>query len=153
MEFSNTKHDCCSPQQYIEESCPNCKSEAKDVSNTTLEQFIKKEYKNEISSLDGFHFCKTSNCEVVYFKKNEIIKEDKLIKQIGLKEWVSPSTVCYCFNWTKEKMKEELTNTGETNAIKDISSKMNTDKCNCIINNPSGKCCLKDVKQAIKELM
>jgi recombinational DNA repair protein RecR len=147
------KNDCCNPQFFTEDTCSICKQKAKDVSEITLSHMIKKEYQLKMESLNGFYFCKTSNCEVVYFKGTETIKQDNLNKEIGLKDWANPSTVCYCFNWTKEKMNEEILVGGKTTAIKDISSKMSTDKCECEINNPSGKCCLKDVKQTIKELI
>jgi hypothetical protein len=148
-----TKKDyCCSPKFFTQDTCPNCNQKAKDVSVVTLSHMIQEEHQKKLDSLTGYYFCKTSNCEVVYFKGNETVKQDQLKTEVGLKDWANPSTVCYCFNWTKEKMKKEVIETGKTNALEDIKSKMNTDKCVCEINNPSGKCCLKDVKKAIKEL-
>lgn len=146
------KDNCCNPKFFTQDTCPICKQKAKDVSIVTLSSMIKKKYQKELKSLNGFYFCKTSNCEVVYFKGLEIIKQDMLNIEVGLKYWTNHSTICYCFNWTKEKMNEQITRTGKTNALEDIKSRMNTDKCACEINNPSGKCCLKDVKQVIKEL-
>ncbi len=105
-----------------------------------------------ISSVKDFFYCQTSDCEVIYFKLNEIIKQEHLIKEVGLKEWANPKTVCYCFNWTKEKISDEVNKLGKTNAIGDISEKMNSIGCDCEHKNPSGKCCLKDVKKIIKEL-
>ncbi len=144
--------DCCTPQFFTQDTCPICKNKAKDVSFVTLSHIIKKDYQKQISLLEGFYFCKTTDCEMVYFKDNELIKKDNLTKEVGLKKWTSVSTVCYCFNWTKEKMEEEINLFGKTNAIDDISNKMATEKCACEINNPSGKCCLKDVKQTIKDI-
>jgi len=144
--------DCCSSKFFTQNTCPICNNKAKDVSPITLSHIIRKDYQKQISSLKGFYYCKTIDCEVVYFKGNELINQDKLIKEVGLKIWASVSTICYCFNWTKEKMEEEFSTFGETNAIKDISSKMTTDKCACEVNNPSGTCCLKDVKQTIKDI-
>jgi len=69
-----------------------------------------------------------------------------------LKDWANPSTICYCFNWTKEKISNEINESNKTKAIEDISEKMNSIGCNCENNNPSGKCCLKDIKKAVKEL-
>lgn len=132
--------------------CPLCKNKAQEVSKVTIKSLVNNKYQKELSSVEGFYYCKTNVCKVVYFKENEVIKQDKLIKEVGLKNWANPSTICYCFNWTKERIHAEIIKKGTTNAIEDISKKMNTEKCACEINNPSGKCCLKDVNQVIKDM-
>ena len=131
---------------HTKDICPVCKNKAKEVSAITVKFLVKDEYLKELSSVKDFFYCQTSDCEVIYFKLNELIKE------VGLKEWANPKTVCYCFNWTKEKISDEVNKLGKTNAIGDISEKMNSIGCDCEHKNPSGKCCLKDVKKIIKEL-
>lgn len=137
---------------HTKDICPVCKNKAKEVSAITVKFLVKDEYLKELSSVKDFFYCQTSDCEVIYFKLNEIIKQEHLIKEVGLKEWANPKTVCYCFNWTKEKISDEVNKLGKTNAIGDISEKMNSIGCDCEHKNPSGKCCLKDVKKVIKEL-
>ena len=137
---------------HTKDICPVCKNKAKEVSAITVKSLVKSEYLKELSSVKDFFYCQTSDCEVIYFKLNEIIKQEHLIKEVGLKEWANPKTVCYCFNWTKEKISDEVNKLGKTNAIGDISEKMNSIGCDCEHKNPSGKCCLKDVKKIIKEL-
>lgn len=137
---------------HTKDICPVCKNKAKEVSAITVKSLVKSEYLKELSSVKDFFYCQTPNCEVIYFKPNEIIIQEHLIKEVGIKEWSSPKTVCYCFNWTKEKISDEIKEFDKTNAIEDISGKMNSAGCDCEHNNPSGKCCLKDVKKVIKEL-
>jgi|TARA_R110002033_G_scaffold802_6_gene7720 hypothetical protein len=137
---------------HTKDICPVCKNKAKEVSAITVKSLVKDKYLKEFSSVKDFFYCQTVNCEVIYFKPNEIIKQEHLTKEVGLKEWASPKTVCYCFNWTKEKISDEISKFGKTNAIEDISEKMDSLGCDCEHKNPSGKCCLKDVKKAIKEL-
>lgn len=137
---------------HTKDICPVCKNKAKEVSAITVKFLVKDEYLKELSSVKDFFYCQTSDCEVIYFKLNEIIKQEHLIKEVGLKEWANPKTVCYCFNWTKEKISDEVNKLSKTNAIEDISEKMNSIGCDCEHKNPSGKCCLKDVKKIIKEL-
>jgi hypothetical protein len=127
--------------------CPLCNNMAKNISKVTLESFLKEEEQNKLLSLEGFYFCKTSSCKVIYFRKELIFKDKHLTKEIGLKDWTNPSTVCYCFNWTVEKIQKDI-----SCVISDIKSQMNTDKCACEISNPSGSCCLKDVKEVIRKL-
>ncbi len=137
---------------HTKDVCPICKNKAKEVSSITINSLVKKEYLKELSSIKDFFYCQTSNCEVVYFKINEIIRQEQLIKEVGLKDWANPKTVCYCFNWTQEKIKKDIKESGQTKAIEDITEKMNSIGCDCEHKNPSGKCCLKDVKKVIKEL-
>lgn len=137
---------------HTKDVCPICKNRAKEVSNITINSLVKKEHIKEFSSVKDFYYCQTSSCEVIYFRLNEIIKQEQLKKEVGLKEWANPKTVCYCFNWTKEKIENEIKELCKTKAIEDITEKMNTMGCDCEHKNPSGKCCLKDVKKAIKEL-
>ena len=137
---------------HTKDICPVCKNKAKEVSAITVKSLVKSECLKELSSVKDFFYCQTPNCEVIYFKPNEIIIQEHLIKEVGIKEWSSPKTVCYCFNWTKEKISDEIKEFGKTNAIEDISGKMNSIGCDCEHQNPSGKCCLKDVKKVIKEL-
>ena len=137
---------------HTKDICPVCKNKAKEVSAITVKFLVKDEYLKELSSVKDFFYCQTSDCEVIYFKLNEIIKQEHLIKEVGLKEWANPKTVCYCFNWTKEKISDEVNKLGKTNAIGDISEKMNSIGCDCEHKNPSGKCCLKDDKKIINGL-
>ena len=124
---------------HTKDICPVCKNKAKEVSAITVKFLVKDEYLKELSSVKDFFYCQTSDCEVIYFKLNEIIKQEHLIKEVGLKEWANPKTVCYCFNWTKEKISDEVNKLGKTNAIGDISEKMNSIGCDCEHKNPSGK--------------
>lgn len=91
-----------------------------------------------------------SNCEVIYFKPNEIIKQEHLIKEVGIKKnsQVLKQFVTVLIG-QKRKISDEISKFGKTNAIEDISGKMNSIGCDCEHQNPSGKCYLKDVKKAI----
>jgi NAD(P)H-nitrite reductase large subunit len=113
---------------------------------------VKDATKAKFSCMDGFHYCKTPSCEVIYFRDESILTQADMKVVVGLKEGASPATVCYCFAWTKEKIKAELEATGKTTALEDIKAKMENPGCSCEVMNPSGGCCLGDVSKAIKEL-
>ena len=146
------RDNCCTPQPKGKEECPQCHDKAKGVLSKTLEHLLIHEAKKEFTNLDGFHYCKTPSCEVVYFRGNDILLQKDLTVGVGLKEGSSPETLCYCFEWSKEKIREELINKGETVALEDIKAKMENPGCSCEVLNPSGGCCLGDVTKAIKEI-
>jgi len=143
---------CCTTQPKGKVACPKCHEKAKGVLAKTVEHLLTHEAKEKCDSFDGFYYCKTPSCEVVYFREGEILTQNDMSVTVGLKEGATPATVCYCFEWTKEKITEELKATGETTALEDIKAKMENPGCSCEILNPSGGCCLGDVGKAIKEI-
>ena len=145
-------HDCCSPQPRGKLPCPLCSEEAKDVLSTTLEHLLRDDTKSKLVCLDGFYFCKSPSCKVVYFRDKEFLTKKDIGVEVGHKEGVKPATVCYCFEWSKEKIKAELEEKGKSTAIRDIRQKMGTIGCSCEILNPSGRCCLSDVDKAVKKI-
>jgi len=145
-------HSCCTPQPKGKIECPKCHKKAKGVLGKTLQHLLVAETKKNLSCFDGFYYCKTPSCDVVYFRNNEILRQKDMSTIVGLKDGASPATVCYCFEWTKEKIKTQIQESGETNALEDIKAKMESPGCSCEILNPSGACCLGDVTKAIKEI-
>ena len=145
-------NDCCTPQPKDKVACPKCNQKAKGVLGKTLEHLLKDEAKAKLSCFDGFYYCKTPSCDVVYFRGDEILTQKEVSVVVGLKDGASPATTCYCFGWTKEKIRAQLQENGETKALEDIKAKMENPGCSCEILNPSGGCCLGDTTQAIKEI-
>ena len=143
-------HNCCTAQPKGKAECPQCHSPAKGVLGKTLAHLLEEETKSRFECLDGFYYCKTPACKTVYFRDNTVLTQDDLTVTVGLKEGAVPATVCYCFDWTKEKIKAELEKNGSTIALEDIKRKMENPGCACEILNPSGGCCLGDVAKVIK---
>ena len=156
MQFFQQKIEvtpsCCTPQPKGKVACPTCGEKAKGVLGKTLDHLLTDTAKASLSCLDGFYYCKTPSCKVVYFRNDTLLTQEDLSVVVGLKEGASPATTCYCFDWTKEKITAELKERGETNALTDIKHKMDTLGCSCEILNPSGGCCLGDNTKAIKEI-
>ena len=159
MKFTTTKESCniegggcCTPVPKGKAECSECGNLAKTVLAKTLNSLLTKKCKEQLDSLEGFYYCKTPSCKVVYFKESILLTQNDLRVTVGLKEGASPATLCYCFEWTKEKIDKELQQSSETTALDDIKAKMENPGCNCEVLNPSGRCCLGDVSKAIKEI-
>jgi hypothetical protein len=145
-------HDCYVPQPKAKVECPTCHEKAKGVLGKTVEALLSNDSKSKLDCFDGFYYCKTPSCKTVYFREETVLTQDDMRVVVGLKEGASPATVCYCFEWSKEKIKAELEETGNTVALEDIKAKMEDPGCSCEILNPSGGCCLGDTGKAIKEV-
>jgi len=149
----NTQGDnCCSTQPKGKVECPECHVKAKGVLGKTVQALLTTESKSNLSCFDGFYYCKTFSCKTIYFREETILTQKDISVVVGLKDGATPATVCYCFEWTKEKIKSELEKTGKTIALEDIKAKMENPGCSCEVLNPSGGCCLGDTTKAIKEI-
>ena len=152
IDVNNNGHDCCTPQSKGKIECPQCSEKAKGVLGKTLEHLLTDEAKSHLACFDGFYFCKTASCGVVYFRNEEILTQKDINVVVGHKDGASPATVCYCFEWSKEKIKAELQDSGESTATEEIKHKMDTLGCSCEILNPSGGCCLGDIDKSVKDI-
>ena len=153
MWHTTPKHEGCSTAQKSKKSpCPLCHQEAKSVLGKTLNALLHTSTKENLSSLEGFYYCKNPLCKSVYFRNDVVLKQEDLRVSVGLKEGVSPAMLCYCFQWSKERIQEEFHATGKSSALEDIKVKMKDPGCSCETLNPSGSCCLVDVSAFIKTL-
>lgn len=151
-DISGEEYGCCTPQPKGKVECPSCHEKAKGVLGKTLNALLTDNAKSKLSSFEGFYYCKTPSCDVVYFRNDEVVIQRDMSVVIGLKDGANPATMCYCFEWTKEKIKSALEEVGETIALEDIKAKMENPGCSCEILNPSGGCCLGDTAKVIKEI-
>ena len=143
---------CCSVQPKGKVSCPKCQLLAKGVLSKTVEHLLTEEAKSTFSCFEGFHFCKTPTCEVVYFRDEQIITQKEMSVLVGHKVCQGATPATNCFEWTREKIKTEIDATGDSTALGDIKEKMESVGCSCEVLNPSGGCCLGDVGKVIKEI-
>nr|WP_254658017.1 hypothetical protein [Pleurocapsa sp. PCC 7327] len=61
--------------------------------------------------------------------------------------------VCYCFDWTKERIEREIRQTGYSSAETSIRHHVKAGRCACEINNPQGSCCLANVRQVVNQFL
>ncbi|WP_456450977.1 hypothetical protein [Hydrogenimonas sp.] len=116
--------------------CPRCKAKAEPVGRETVAVHVK-----DLSRLKegDYHFCKTPECEVVYFSLDHEFLHDELIREIGIKSYSSDEAcICYCFSYAKGAITPD--------SFEERNEKVKTAGCNCALRNPSGKCCTQDFK-------
>jgi hypothetical protein len=100
-----------------------------------------------------YYFCDASDCDVVYFASEvdaPVFRREDLIVRVGAKETADPIPVCYCFGFTREDIQREVVETGRSTILGRIKTEVKAGKCACEVKNPSGKCCLGDVTQTVK---
>ncbi len=153
---TQSRHTCCDVKVSGNTSiCKGCGNKGIPVEEITLKSLVKEPVLEAIENLDGFYFCESPACEVVYFNNEQQVylhKEDVKVR-VGIKETENPIPVCYCFGWTQERIFEQIKQLGYSTAVKEIGAKVKAKECACDIKNPSGRCCLGNVYNVVKRGM
>ncbi|MFD4820899.1 putative iron-sulfur cluster-binding metallochaperone [Peribacillus butanolivorans] len=150
--------DCCATKEQVSENsgsdlCPSCNVKGKNVKIITLKSMLKPSVLDSLNAGLTHYFCSTKDCDVVYFdtgKKMYLTSEIKV--SVHQKDKSSIVPVCYCFGWTKEKIKEYIKQELSPKPIEHIRKNIKENRCGCEVNNPQGSCCLGNVTNYIKSL-
>lgn len=131
--------------------CPVSKTLSRKVQRRTLEHLLKPERVGSMANVQ-YYYCTEPNCNVVYFSNETVpyFTVDDVSVKVLAKDNGDDVNVCYCFNWTRARIKEEITSTGKSTASLQIAKEVKAGKCACDIKNPKGECCLGDVNAFIK---
>lgn len=148
--------DCCRnlSETKIESDvlCPVCKNKGKKVRLITLKLLLKPSALESLNPKEDHYFCSTNNCNIVYFDSNNkkyLISDIKV--SVHQKDNSITTPICYCFNWTKEKIKVYVEKGLTPNPLDHIRENVKENRCGCEVNNPQGSCCLGNVTTYIKK--
>lgn len=154
-EMVQGEHCCCHTFALNKGSdrCRGCGRVGVPVKDITIKHLVKPSKVGEIKDLGGFYFCATPGCEVVYFDNGRDIYLYKggINVRVGIKESEDPIPVCYCFTRTKKMILDQIKNTGTSTVVEEITARVRAGECQCEIKNPSGRCCLGEVKRVVEE--
>ena len=111
---------CCKPAatpRGTSAKCPQCGAKGRTVQTVTLKHTVKPEFL-EVVTKPGFQFCRSAECDVVYFHPDgeRLIKADVRVR-VGLKETEDPVPLCYCFGFTKTMALVEIESSAEMHLI------------------------------------
>lgn len=130
--------------------CRQCGHEGQPVDRITVQALLKPEALGELNG-SQYAFCETPHCPVVYYAADGTEFEKNQVRvRVGLKETEDPVPVCYCFGVTARMIHEEVQRTGRSSASARIRVEVKEGNCRCEVENPSGRCCLGEVRQAEK---
>ncbi len=150
---------CCElhpPRACSPTPCPECGALGKLVARLTLGALLKPERRPAIpTQQEEFCFCSTPTCEVVYFLPGRVLfRKGDLSVRVGLKEPDDATApVCYCFDWTPQRIQAEVKATGASTAIDSIKAQVKAGNCYCEVTNPQGACCLGNVSRVVNEVL
>ena len=149
--------DCCLPTEVSETprnaECPHSGTASGKIQRLTVEHMVKAELIGSISD-SQYYYCDAPDCTVVYFTQNGsgTFTKGDLQVEVFNKDIGEDVNVCYCFDWTRKRLTDQIKSTGSSTALEEIREKVNADNCVCEIKNPKGICCLGDVQNFLKEV-
>jgi hypothetical protein len=154
--------DCCTKDETASEAnaksvaterCRTCRHQGAPVSRKTVLLMLKPDLLEQASK-GVYRFCGTPDCPAVYFEEHgsHIFTTKDLRVIVGAKSKTDPIPLCYCFGFDEIHLREEFSQTGSTTIPDRISSLIREGLCACETRNPSGGCCLGEVKHVAKML-
>jgi len=134
--------------------CPVSKTRSRRVQRRTLEHLLKPNKRDSIKDAQ-YYYCTHPDCEIVYFSvdpASSFTTGDVMVKVFS-KDKGDDVNVCYCYDWTRARIREELKKTGASTAAISIAKLVKAGTCTCDVRNPKGECCLGDVNAVVKQAM
>jgi len=133
-------------------SCPANGARSKRVDLLTVRSLVRKLPLE--TRLTAYYFCEAPDCDVVYFPMNSdepIFRRSDLLVRVGSKETEDPIPVCYCFGFTRQDIRAEIRQTGQSTVAQRVRAEVQAGNCACEVKNPSGKCCLGSITRVARD--
>ncbi|HEV2378948.1 MAG TPA: hypothetical protein VG206_04025 [Terriglobia bacterium] len=146
---STTKEGTCSLPTSNPEVCPSCGKKGKPVAVLTVKSLVRDHMR--VPASVSYSFCRTVDCEVVYFSDQAVFTKPDVKVRVGIKETADPIPLCYCFDYSRENIRRDIEAAGKTSVLEEIKAEVKGGFCACEVKNPSGTCCLGDITRAIQE--
>ena len=130
--------------------CPVCCREGEKVSGITVKSMLM----NTEHYVEGndYYICKNPRCLVAYYDAHDnTICESSLKVPIWYKEGARPEFDCYWSKVTKDDVIKAVVEKGarDVKTVSEITGAIKNS--NCLVNNPTGKCCHNEIKNIIDE--
>lgn len=135
-------------------NCPISGTPSRKVQHRTVEHLVKPEKGGAIQNVQ-YYYCTEPSCSVVYFSNEDVptFTKDDIAVKVFTKDQGEDVNVCYCFDWTRGRIKEQIVTLGKSTAAYEIAGEIKAGRCQCDVKNPKGECCLGDVNAVVKESM
>lgn len=150
--------DCCSIRNQVSansnaEICPVCKLKGKKIKIITVKSMVKPRMLDTLNASLTHYFCSSRNCKVVYFDEDQKVYDMSNVKfPVHQKDNSLTVPICYCFGWTKEKIKDHIKQGLTSKPVAHIRENIRKNRCGCEVNNPQGSCCLANVTGYINQI-
>ncbi len=120
--------------------CPVNGQSYRQVSVRTLQHHLSRPWQRELPD-QVYFFCTDPDCEVVYFGDDgRCFSRDQVRTDVGQKVRSAAGMLCYCFDIRRQDLKGAFA----MGLREYVLRQTREGRCNCVVCNPSGRCCLQD---------
>lgn len=146
-----TETCCDTPGGASRLPCPACNQVGRKVGPETVLALVRPEHGEKVQAAESWHFCATPGCPVAWYGAGgtRIDAHEARIRIAG-KPPGPPTPLCYCFGHTEEEIAAEVARTGTSTVPDAITAKVQAGECSCETSNPAGRCCLGEVRAAVR---
>jgi hypothetical protein len=140
---------CCGPSSETPDRaiCPADSSIGEPVKRLTVAAQIQ----GPVPPKQDFWLCRSPDCRVIYFgSEGTTVTIDQVHEIPGFKEG-GRGLACYCFGHHESEIVEEVRASGTSSTVASVEDEVKAGNCACEVRNPSGKCCLRDLKALVAE--
>ena len=128
--------------------CPSCGQQGRRVERATVGALARLEVEAPRLAAKHSRFCETRTCPVVYFSaQGVVIERDEVRVAVHQKDDGPDVPLCYCFDYTRARLARE-----REGALAFVSAEVKARRCACDVKNPSGRCCLGDLRRFLRAL-
>ena len=141
---------CCetASDDRAPERCPRCDEKGRPVPRQTVAAMAKLAVPARALARPNHARCTGRTCEVVYFDDTGAVIERKDVRvPVHWKDDGLDVPLCYCFAHTRRSIRDEIDARGASTAFASISAAVKAGECACDVKNPSGTCCLGDIRR------
>ncbi len=139
------------PRGEQEMRCPSCEGKGRAVGHITLKALLTSDALKRLGSTP-YRFCLTTGCDVVYFSTESVFRTRDLSVPVWQKATDPSAYVCYCFEYSAQSVRDEITRTGQSTTATVIKHFVQAGKCACEVRNPQGTCCLGNVTRLVETI-
>ncbi|MDJ0706240.1 MAG: (2Fe-2S)-binding protein [Leptolyngbyaceae cyanobacterium MO_188.B28] len=147
--------DCCAdsvPSSIC--NCPVSGAKGKKVKIITLKSLLTSSALETLNPDKTHYFCSATDCPVVYFDgQGQVFRRHQVAVPVFQKDLRLQVPICYCFSWTRDRIYQEIQQTGSSTAETSILNHIKAGRCRCEINNPQGSCCLANIRTFMREVL
>ncbi len=135
-------------------TCPSCGAQGLQVGRETVGAMAALGVPAPCLARSAYSFCRTPGCPVVYYSTGGVVlRQGDLRVPVSAKDPGLDVPLCYCFGLTRHAIAEEIAATGRWTASAAIAAEIRAGRCACGVKNPSGRCCLGEVRAFEKQAL
>ena len=124
--------------------CPVCGDPGPPVKWITVQSLTT----GPVPGRQVFRVCMGAGCDVVYFgDAGAVVHVGDLRVAPGFKNLGPSALLCYCFPLSRGELARKAGTGGASDIIARIASEVRAGNCACDVRNPTGRCCLSDLRR------